>query len=111
MKTYVKSFRSLSRRWPTAAFTTNWPAAFTATQWMSDGLSDQERGGFYASQDADYSMDDDGDYFTWTLDEAKAVLSGDELQVAALRFDINEVGEMHHDPAKNVLYVRASQEE
>ena len=32
-------------------------------------LSDQERGGFYASQDADYSLDDDGDYFTWTLDE------------------------------------------
>ena len=80
-------------------------------RWMNDWLSDPERGGFYASQDADYSMDDDGDYFTWTLDQAKTVLSGDELQVAALRFDINEVGEMHHDPAKNVLYVRASEEE
>ena len=28
--------------------------------------------------------------------------------MAALHYDINEVGEMHHNPAKNVLYVRAS---
>ena len=56
-------------------------------------------------------MDDDGDYFTWTLDEARAVLTEEEAQVAALHYDINEVGEMHHNPAKNVLYVRASVEE
>jgi len=80
-------------------------------RWINDWLSDQEHGGFYASQDADYSMDDDGDYFTWTLDEANAVLSEHELAVAALHYDINEVGEMHHNPAKNVLYVRASKEE
>jgi hypothetical protein len=77
-------------------------------RWMDEWLSDRERGGFYASQDADINMDDDGDYFTWTLDEARAVLSADEAEVAALRYDINEVGEMHHNPAKNVLYVRAS---
>ena len=74
---------------------------------MDEWLSDRERGGFYASQDADISMDDDGDYFTWTLDEARAVLTEEEAQVAALHYDINEVGEMHHNPAKNVLYVRA----
>ncbi len=56
-------------------------------------------------------MDDDGDYFTWTIAEAKAVLSADEAQVALLYYDINQVGEMHHNPAKNVLYVRASIEE
>ncbi|HMK24080.1 MAG TPA: hypothetical protein VK466_17230, partial [Terriglobales bacterium] len=72
---------------------------------------DRERGGFYASQDADYSMDDDGDYFTWTLAEVKAVLTAEEAEVAALHFDINEIGEMHHNSAKNVLYVRASLEE
>jgi len=77
-------------------------------RWMDEWLSDRERGGFYASQDADINMDDDGDYFTWTLDEARAVLTEEEAQVAALRYDINEVGEMHHNPAKNVLYVRAS---
>jgi uncharacterized protein YyaL (SSP411 family) len=80
-------------------------------RWMDEWLSDRERGGFYASQDADISMDDDGDYFTWTLDEARAVLTEEEAQVAALHYDINEVGEMHHNPAKNVLYVRASVEE
>src|SRR5271166_86490 len=80
-------------------------------RWMDEWLSDRERGGFYASQDADINMDDDGDYFTWTLDEARAVLTEDEAQVAALHYDINEVGEMHHNAAKNVLYVRASVEE
>ena len=37
-------------------------------RWMDEWLSDRAHGGFYASQDADYSMEDDGDYFTWTLD-------------------------------------------
>ncbi len=80
-------------------------------RWMDEWLSDRERGGFYASQDADISMEDDGDYFTWTLDEARAVLTEEEAQVAALRYDINEIGEMHHNPAKNVLFVRASIDE
>jgi uncharacterized protein YyaL (SSP411 family) len=80
-------------------------------RWMDDWLSDREKGGFYASQDADINMDDDGDYFTWTLDEARAVLSDEEAQAAGLRYDINEVGEMHHNPAKNVLYIRASFED
>ena len=88
--------------------------AFVASdivRWMDEVLSDREHGGFYASQDADISLDDDGDYFTWTLDEAEAVLSTDELQVAMLHYDIGEVGEMHHNPAKNVLYLRASIQE
>src|SRR5580704_12145219 len=80
-------------------------------RWMDEWLSDRERGGFYASQDADLSMDDDGDYFTWTLAEARAALTEEEASVACLYYDINEIGEMHHNPAKNVLYVRASVEE
>jgi len=80
-------------------------------RWMDEWLSDRKHGGFYASQDADISMDDDGDYFTWTVDEAKAVLTEEEAEVASLRYDINEVGEMHHNPAKNVLYQRTSIEE
>ena len=47
-------------------------------RWVDEWLSDREHGGFYASQDADDSMEDDGDYFTWTLDEARAVLNADE---------------------------------
>jgi hypothetical protein len=80
-------------------------------RWIDEWLSDRAHGGFYASQDADYSMEDDGDYFTWTLEEAKAALSEDEAAVAALHYDINEIGEMHHNPAKNVLYVRAGVDE
>jgi uncharacterized protein len=80
-------------------------------RWMDEWLTDREHGGFYASQDADYSMDDDGDYFTWTLQEAQSVLTEEEARVACLHYDINEIGEMHHNPAKNVLYQRASVEE
>ncbi len=80
-------------------------------RWMDEWLGDREHGGFYASQDADYSMDDDGDYFTWTLQEAQSVLTEEEARVACLHYDINEIGEMHHNPAKNVLYQRASVEE
>ena len=38
-------------------------------------------------------------------------MSSDELHAAMLHYDIGEVGEMHHNPAKNVLYLRASVEE
>jgi uncharacterized protein len=80
-------------------------------RWMDEWLSDRERGGFYASQDADYSMDDDGDYFTWTLQEVESVLSAEETVAIQLYYDVHEVGEMHHNPAKNVLHIRASVEE
>ena len=82
-------------------------------RWMDEWLSDRERGGFYASQDADINLDDDGDYFTWTAAEAAACLSQneDEFKVATLHYDIGEVGEMHHNHEKNVLYVRAPVDE
>ena len=67
-------------------------------------MTDRERGGFYASQDADVGLDDDGDYFTWTLDEARAVLDPPRLEFAARYWDIGELGDMHHNPAKNVLH-------
>ena len=74
-------------------------------------MTDRERGGFYASQDADVGLDDDGDYFTWTLDEAKAVLDGAELEFAESYWDIGELGDMHHNPAKNVLHVKSTLQE
>jgi uncharacterized protein YyaL (SSP411 family) len=74
--------------------------------WVRDVASDPE-GGYAASQDADVGLDDDGDYFTWTLDEAAAVLSAGELEVAAAYYDIGTAGEMHHNPGKNVLFVAA----
>ena len=74
--------------------------------WLDSTMTDRERGGFYASQDADINLDDDGDYFTWTLEEARAVLDPSELDVAARYWDIGELGDMHHNPAKNVLHVK-----
>ncbi len=80
-------------------------------RWMDEWLSDRAHGGFYASQDADYSMEDDGDYFTWTLAETKTALTADEAAVAELYYDIQETGDMHHNPAKNVLYIANSPEQ
>jgi len=73
--------------------------------WVNEVLSDQDNGGFYASQDADYSLDDDGDYFTWSLDELRAALLPDEARVMELYYDVGARGEMHHDPARNVLWI------
>jgi uncharacterized protein YyaL (SSP411 family) len=73
-------------------------------RWMDEWLSDRELGGFYASQDADDSLDDDGDYFTWTRDEAKEVLSAEEFAAAEKYFNLRVVGDMHHNPQKNVLH-------
>ena len=79
-------------------------------RWMDEVLSDREHGGFYASQDADDSLEDDGDYFTWTRAEAKAVLTAEEFAVAAPYFNLRDVGDMHHNPQKNVLHLGESVE-
>ncbi len=81
--------------------------AANTLRWMDEWMSDREHGGFYGSQDADASLDDDGDYFTWTRDEAEAVLTPEEFEVAATFFHLRAVGDMHHNPAKNVLHVVA----
>ncbi len=73
--------------------------------WVNAVLSDRQRGGFYASQDADYSLEDDGDYFTWTLDELRAALAPEEARVMELYYDVEARGEMHHNPTKNVLWI------
>ena len=77
--------------------------------WCVEVLADRERGGFGASQDADVGLDDDGDYFTWTEDEARAALSTEEWDVARRRWDIDAAGEMQHDPRRNVLWVARSE--
>ena len=78
--------------------------------WLETTMSDRERGGFFASQDADINLDDDGDYFTWTLAEARAALraadfSPEDAEIALRYWGISELGDMHHDPARNVLHL------
>jgi uncharacterized protein YyaL (SSP411 family) len=84
--------------------------------WLDSTMSDRERGGFYGSQDADINLDDDGDYFTWTLAEARAALQAagfapSELDLALRYWNLRELGDMHHNPAKNVLHLKRSLEE
>src|SRR5208282_149998 len=80
-------------------------AGTTLEKMARGGVSDQVKGGFYASQDADYSLDDDGDYFTWTLEELRGALSSDESRIMELYYDVEPHGEMHHNPSKNVLWI------
>lgn len=101
LKNYVHAFQAFAE--PEFA-----RVARGIVRWMDEWLSDQEFGGFYGSQDADDSLDDDGDYFTWTRSEARAVLSEEEFEVAALYFNLRDVGDMHHNPQKNVLHVGAT---
>jgi uncharacterized protein YyaL (SSP411 family) len=76
--------------------------------WTLDVLADRENGGFYSSQDADISLDDDGDYFTWTLAELRSALPAADAAVMEIYYDVGETGEMHHDPARNVLWIAAT---
>jgi uncharacterized protein len=76
--------------------------------WVGEVLSDPAHGGFYSSQDADQTLEDDGDYFTWTQQETRAVLTPDEARVAEHYYDIGPRGEMHHNPEKNVLWIGES---
>jgi uncharacterized protein len=103
LKNYVHAFRSFVD--PEMA-----RVARDIIRWMDASLSDRERGGFYASQDADINLDDDGDYFTWTRAEAAAVLSREEMEIAGAYYDIGDLGDMHHNPAKNVLHVKPTLE-
>ncbi len=73
-----------------------------------------EAGGFPASQDADHSPDDDGDYWTWTGPEVRAAAGGDDrlARAATLRWGLERVDTaMSHDPARHVLAVSAEIEE
>ena len=98
LRNYVHGYQSLVRE---DFLTTSWEII----RWLDGAMTDRSHGGFYASQDADVGLDDDGDYFTWTLDEARAVLDPDEFEFARKYWNIRELGDMHHNPAKNVLHV------
>jgi len=80
-------------------------------RWVDTTLSDPDCGGFYASQDADVGPEDDGDYFTWTVEELTEALPPDQAKVLALYYDVKEVGEMRERPDRNVLYMDNPPEE
>ncbi len=73
-------------------------------------LSDQQRGGFYAHQDADMGPGDDGAYYTWTREEVKAALPNEEAAVILNYYDITAKGEIATTPGRNVLWVATTPE-
>jgi uncharacterized protein YyaL (SSP411 family) len=72
-------------------------------------LADPE-GGFYASQDADVTPDDEGGYFTWTEGDFKGLLSEEERRVLEMHL-FHDKGAMHHDESKRVLFVAMTPED
>ncbi|HEX9019667.1 MAG TPA: thioredoxin domain-containing protein [Nitrospirota bacterium] len=68
-----------------------------------EALSDPE-GGFYASQDADVTPDDEGGYFTWTGEEFRRALDPEEYTLLS-SYLFHDRGSMPHDPAKKVLFI------
>ena len=72
-------------------------------------LSDP-RGGFFASQDADVTPDDEGGYFTWTEEEFRKALDPEEYALLS-SYLLHDQGSMHHDPAKKVLFATRSIQE
>ncbi len=78
-------------------------AAYGIVQFTQRDLADPA-GGFYASQDADVTPDDEGGYFTWTDEELRSVLGQEAYETFALHL-VPSHGSVHHDPSKRVLAV------
>lgn len=74
-----------------------------------EALSDPA-GGFFASQDADVTPEDEGGYFTWTEEEFRRTL-GPEEQTLLSAYLLHDQGSMRHDPARKVLFVAESPHE
>lgn len=48
----------------------------------------------------------DGDYYTWTQDELRAILTDEEFKVASEAFDVEPLGEMSETaPRRNVIFM------
>ena len=77
---------------------------------LREGELSHPDGGFYASQDADVTPDDEGGYFTWTDEDFRKLLDDEEYKVLVPYF-LHDRGMMHHDPAKRVLYLDKSPED
>ncbi|MBI4688269.1 MAG: thioredoxin domain-containing protein [Nitrospirae bacterium] len=76
---------------------------------INEVLSDPD-GGFYASEDADVTPEDEGGYFTWKAEDFKGLLDEDEYSILSMHY-LHKKGSMHHDEAKKALFVAMEPEE
>ncbi len=97
----LKAYLTAYQAWGTPLFR---EVATGIVDWVLEVLSDRDGGVFFTSQDADVGPHDDGDYWTWTPEEARAVLTEREFDVVRRVYDIEDAGEMQHNPKKNVLW-------
>ncbi len=73
--------------------------------WFKRDMTDIESGGFFAHQDADITLEDDGDYFTWRKDELENILTSEEQAVFFEHYGISESPcDLHGTTDRNVLY-------
>jgi uncharacterized protein YyaL (SSP411 family) len=82
-------------------------AAHRAALWAHETLA-APGGGYYNAEDADVGPWDDASFHTWTLGEARAVLSDEEWRAAQPWFDLYGRGELHSDPTRNVIFIATS---
>jgi uncharacterized protein YyaL (SSP411 family) len=71
-------------------------------RFLTEALADPD-GGFFASQDADVTPDDEGGYFTWTENAIKTCVNRAEFGLLSRRF-FHHRGVMAHDRRKHVLF-------
>jgi len=97
-------------------------AAARATRDFLRDVLERDEGGFGGSQDADRRPEaegpvhrsdmEEGDYFTWTLDEVRDVLDDeDDVKLVRLAYGVEETGDMDHAPDRNVLHQVAEPED
>ncbi len=68
-----------------------------------------EEGGFYSAQDAD-SEEGEGEFYLWSYDELKSLLSKDEMEFCEVVFSIRKEGNFRDEvtatqKGKNILYM------
>ncbi len=74
-------------------------------RYVNSTLSDRRRGGFYAHQDADTSLDDDGAYYTWSVAQLREAVPAPAAAALRLYYDIEARGEMESHPGQNVVRI------
>ncbi|MCX7973289.1 MAG: thioredoxin domain-containing protein [Candidatus Aminicenantes bacterium] len=70
-----------------------------------------QKGGFYASQDADIYLLGEGAYYKFSFEELKEILEEEELEVASLYFSFGLKEEGQKLPFEKTLYIAKSKEE